>query len=169
MKARVEKGRPRRGCQASGLGSGRRGSALTRADDDGFDRGWETSSEAHLWWNLSCSAPPSCYRSFERSWVRRGRAPRHVHAWHATGTSFTATCRRSARRRDNTGCRMMVCPTQFFVMFWRRSTRSRRSQAHAGEVYRQRQRDRRARRANTGFFIRASGLFCPSFDYDMMQ
>ena len=41
VKARVEKGRPRRGCQAGGLCLGRRGSALTRADDDGPDWGWE--------------------------------------------------------------------------------------------------------------------------------
>ena len=41
VKARVEKGRPRRGWQAGGLCLGRRGSALTRADDDGLDWGWE--------------------------------------------------------------------------------------------------------------------------------
>ena len=87
------------GVLAIGRGSGRRGSALTRADDDGFDRG----GKYELWRQLGdCSTPP-CHpvsAPCERCWVRGEGRRAARHAWQVAETSSTATCRRCARRGD---------------------------------------------------------------------
>ena len=74
------------GVLAIGRGSGRRGSALTRADDDGFDRG----GKYELWRQLGdCSTPP-CHpvsAPCERCWVRGEGRRAARHAWQVAETS----------------------------------------------------------------------------------